>query len=140
MPPLISVIIPTLNEEQNIAAVIEGVRIAGDCEIIVVDGGSADQTVELAKNSDKVIVAPQGRASQQNAGAAVASGEILIFLHADCELIAGFVPRVRECLQSTDIAAGCFTQMIDHPAFKYRTIERGNAWRVRILGWIYGDQ
>ncbi len=140
MPPLISVIIPTLNEEQNIAAVIDATRQSGDCEIIVVDGGSTDQTVKLAEHADKIVTAPQGRASQQNAGATVASGEILLFLHADCELVSGFVPRVCECLKSSDVAAGCFTQMIDHPASKYRTIERGNAWRVRSLGWIYGDQ
>ena len=61
MPPLISVIIPTLNEEQNIAAVIDATRGAGDCEIVVVDGGSTDQTVNFAQDADLVISRTDGK-------------------------------------------------------------------------------
>ncbi|MBT5020838.1 MAG: glycosyltransferase [Planctomicrobium sp.] len=138
--PAISVIIPTYNEEQNIQSVIEKTKAADHCEVIVVDGGSTDQTIAKAKHADIVIESKLGRAVQQNAGANQATGEILLFLHADCELLPEFANAVEECLSKKGVVAGCFRQLIDHPAKKYRTIEKGNAWRVRNLGWIYGDQ
>ena len=138
--PALSVIIPTFNEEQNVQSVIEKTKAADSCEVIVVDGGSTDQTVSKAKHADILIESKLGRATQQNAGASQATGEILLFLHADCELLPGFVNAVTECLSENDVVAGCFSQLIDHSAKKYRTIEKGNAWRVRNLGWIYGDQ
>lgn len=140
MKPFISVIIPTFNEGQNIRSTIASTKNADGCEVIVVDGGSTDDTVSQAQIADQVLVSALGRSTQQNAGATSASGEILLFLHADCELLPGFASAVQDCLTQENVVAGCFSQLIDHPARKYRTLEKGNAWRVRSLGWIYGDQ
>src|SRR5437764_12455521 len=82
---LISVIVPILNEEGLIGDFLRHVRSLDErLEIVVVDGGSSDRSVSIAKTiADRVITAPRGRASQMNAGAALASGETLWFLHAD---------------------------------------------------------
>lgn len=138
--PVISVIIPTYNEEQNIQAVIACTKAADSCEVIVVDGGSSDQTKSAATSADVLVESGLGRALQQNIGAQHANGEILLFLHADCQLFPGFLAPVIDCLAQDGVVAGCFRQQIDHPAKKYRTLEKGNAWRVRNLGWVYGDQ
>lgn len=136
----LSVIVPAFNEQQQIAEVIRQTRAAGECEVIVVDGASTDATRQRAFEADQVLSAPRGRASQQNAGARAATGEILLFLHADCRLPGRFDEAVRSVLEDNRVAAGCFEQRIDHPGWKYRLIERGNACRARIFGWIYGDQ
>ena len=136
----VTVIIPTLNEELSIQRTIAETRAAGECEIIVVDGGSRDGTLSRSTEADLVIESAPGRAVQQNAGAEVAHGEYLLFLHADCRVTPQFNQAIHCGLQATDVIAGCFQQSIDHPARKYRLVERGNAWRVRNLGWIYGDQ
>lgn len=75
-----------------------------------------------------------------NAAAAVASSEHLLFLHADCRPGPGFVTSINQALRDPSVSAGCFRQRIDHPAPRYRIIERGNALRVRLLRWMYGDQ
>lgn len=83
-----SVIIPTLNEADQIAACIHAVRqLDPDVELIVADGGSRDETPVLARASGaRVVVAPRGRGVQLNAGAAVAKGDVFVFLHADTRL------------------------------------------------------
>jgi len=85
-----SVIIPTLNEADQITTCIQAVRqLDPDVEVIVADGGSRDQTLALAQASGaRVVAAPRGRGVQLNAGAAVASGDIFVFLHADTRLPA----------------------------------------------------
>ena len=94
-PPVVSVIIPTLNEESVLAATLQRARQPGVHEIIVVDGGSMDATRALAASrADRVVSAPCGRAAQMNAGAAYACGEILLFLHADTWLPEGFAAVV----------------------------------------------
>ncbi|QDT35431.1 TIGR04283 family arsenosugar biosynthesis glycosyltransferase [Thalassoglobus polymorphus] len=140
MNSLISVIIPTLNEEQNIGLTIEQTQLAGKCEVIVVDGGSTDATLAKAAAADVVLSSPLGRALQQNSGAEKATGEFLLFLHADCQVVTGFSDAIVNTLSVPDVAAGCFRQDIAHSSQKYRIVERGNTWRVRNLGWIYGDQ
>lgn len=140
----VSVIIPTLNEQHTIAAAIDSATQAGAGDIIVVDGGSADQTTHIAARHAAVTVLTSdqpGRATQQNLGAQNATGDVLLFLHADCRLspdsISDLVNRVNS---STEIVAGCFRQKIDQPGYRYRSLEAGNLWRVRLLKWAYGDQ
>ena len=135
----VSIIIPTLNEAVRLPRTIASCRAAGPCEVIVVDGGSTDGTVDAAIDADQVLHSARGRARQLNTGAAAASGDILLFLHADCALSPGSLYAVEAAMTSTAVG-GCFQQRITHPAWRYRWIECGNALRVRLLGWIYGDQ
>jgi rSAM/selenodomain-associated transferase 2 len=106
---VISVIIPALDEEASIARTIRSCRESGPCETIVVDGGSRDRTVEIARGlADAVIIAPRGRAAQMNAGAAVARGEVLLFLHADTLLPAGSATAVLAALNDPAVVGGAF--------------------------------
>ena len=105
----ISVVIPALDEEASIARAIRSCREAGPCEVVVVDGGSRDRTVEIARGrADAVIVASRGRAAQMNAGAAVARGGILLFLHADTLLPAGSFSSVIGALRDPAVIGGAF--------------------------------
>jgi rSAM/selenodomain-associated transferase 2 len=140
-PPMrISIIIPTLNEAARIEGAIARVRALGRCELIVADGGSGDGTRELAAGADLVLQARRGRAVQQNAGAAAAGGEMLLFLHADCWLEPGALEGIRMVLADPATVGGCFRQTIDAPGIAYRLLESGNAFRVRTIGLAYGDQ
>ena len=136
----LSVVIPVLNEAPHIGAAIQSARSAGDCEVIVVDGGSTDGTPEAAAEADQVISAPRGRGTQQNAGAAAACGDTLLFLHADCRLPPGCADSIARVQADPRCIGGCFRQAIDAVGARYRLLESGNAWRVRLLGWAYGDQ
>jgi rSAM/selenodomain-associated transferase 2 len=136
----ISIIIPTLNEAANIAASVERAGALQPAEIIVVDGGSDDGTCEAASAANRVIVAPRGRASQQNAGAAASCGDTLLFQHADCWLEPGSLEQIAAKLADERCVGGCFQQTIDAEGWRYRWLERGNALRVRLWGLAYGDQ
>ncbi len=110
-PPRISVVIPVLDEEARIARQLQRLAfLRGLCEVIVVDGGSRDRTVERARASGhaRVITAPRGRADQMNAGAAAATGEVLLFLHADVELPADAPRIVAKALEAPEVVAGAF--------------------------------
>ncbi|MCE9528290.1 MAG: TIGR04283 family arsenosugar biosynthesis glycosyltransferase [Planctomycetales bacterium] len=142
-----SVIIPTLNEAVNIVRAVNSARESGADEVIVADGGSGDETCRLAEQSGAMIVsAPRGRAVQQNAGAKAASGDVLLFLHADNWLGKDAIPQIRASLgrfrSRSERTTGCgaFQQKIEAAPFIYRLLERGNAERVRWLGLPYGDQ
>lgn len=106
---MISIVIPALDEEASIVRAIRSCRVAGPCEVIVVDGGSRDRTVEIARaEADAVIAAARGRAAQMNAGAGVARGNVLLFLHADTVLPRGSVPAVLGALQDPRVIGGAF--------------------------------
>jgi rSAM/selenodomain-associated transferase 2 len=136
----ISVIIPTLNEAARIAGAIRSLREQQPHEIIVVDGGSADASLTLAGDADLVLEASRGRARQMNAGAVRATGDILLFLHADCTLEAGALKEVDCLLTNPDVLAGCFSMKVQSPGCLYRSIDACAAARVRLTGLIYGDQ
>ena len=136
----ISLIIPTLNEGSIIAETIRSLRSQEPGEIIVADGGSTDDTLHQAREADRVIEAPRGRAAQMNAGAAFATGNILLFLHADCTLEMGALAEAARLLAKSDILAGCFTMSIQANGWRYRMIEASAAARVRLTGLAYGDQ
>ncbi|RPJ48970.1 MAG: glycosyltransferase [Betaproteobacteria bacterium] len=138
----LSVIIPALNEAEHIATTLDSLqplRRRG-AEIIVVDGGSDDGTVELARGgADRVLTAPRGRARQMNAGAAAASGEILCFLHADSRLPEGADGLMIDGLARSRRSWGRFDVHIAgrHPLL--RVIARMMNWRSRLTGIATGD-
>jgi rSAM/selenodomain-associated transferase 2 len=114
---------------------------ATDLEIVVVDGGSQDQTVAIAKAAGvNVIESTIGRAQQMNIGATAATGEILLFLHADTQLPASFDQTIRHILNQPGILAGAFQLKIDADLWGLRLVEWGVNWRSRYLQMPYGDQ
>ena len=137
----LSVIIPTLNEEMNLQRALGSVGVPSDTlEVIVVDAGSTDQTVEIAQQYGcKVFVGNPGRANQLNAGAAIATGEHLLFLHADTRLPDDYRVEVERVL-ATSAACGAFPLQIDALGLALRMIESGVAFRSRILQMPHGDQ
>ncbi len=136
----VSVIIPTWNEADTIAETIRSLREQGPHEIIIVDGGSTDATRQAAAGADRVIVAPAGRASQMNAGAGLASGDHLLFLHADCRLERGALDAVERAMARPGILAGCFAMRVAADGWGFRSIDACATARVRWTGIAYGDQ
>ncbi len=107
----VSVVIPTLNEEANIRACIDAARRDNDAdqvEIIVADGGSHDRTLNMIPHNVKVVHAPRGRGMQMNYGAREASGDILIFCHADTRLPEGWCEAVIRTLSTPGVSGGAF--------------------------------
>ncbi len=140
-PHLISVIIPTLDEAENIGPLLEDVGRGRDIEAIVVDGGSRDATAAKARAMGaRVIATPPGRALQMNRGAAAAGGRRLFFLHADSRLPTGFDDLIRRAMAVDGVAAGAFRLHIDAPGTKLRFVEFWANLRSRSLGMPYGDQ
>ncbi len=139
----LSVIIPTLDEAAGVGAtlaVLQPLRAAGH-EVIVVDGGSRDGTSEAARPlADRVLAAPRGRANQMNAGADVASGEVLLFLHADTRLPAGADRAVSGGLAASGASWGRFDVRIEGRSPLLALV----AWlmnrRSRLTGIATGDQ
>jgi hypothetical protein len=139
--PLISIIIPTLNEQSHIVACLASTRRAPNVERIVVDGGSNDQTREMALSCGaKVLKTLAGRARQMNAGAKSAEGDLLLFLHADTHLPKGFAECVRNSLSRPGVVAGAFGFCLQPTSPGLRFIERTVNWRSRYLQLPYGDQ
>ncbi|VXD22768.1 Glycosyl transferase, family 2 [Planktothrix serta PCC 8927] len=137
----ISIIIPVLNEAENIESVISGIQNSENIEIIIVDGGSQDNTVQIAQNLGvNVIVTHRGRGLQMNAGAKIATGEILLFLHGDTQLPLEFEIEVRKTLIDYNIIAGAFQLKINAPEWSLRLIEKMVFWRSKYLQMPYGDQ
>src|SRR6185503_15513904 len=140
---MLSIIVPCLNEAQGIAgslAALSPLRAYG-AEVIVVDGGSNDGTAERAAAlADLVIASPRGRASQMNAGAARARGEILLFLHADTRLPDSAGALIVDGLKRTRRGWGRFDVSIDghHPLL--RLVEALMNLRSRLTGIATGDQ
>ena len=141
-PDLISVIIPTLDEAENIGPLLADVFQADGIEVIVVDGGSHDQTVEVARHMGAQVLTggSPGRALQMNRGAAAAGGDLLFFLHADSRLPRGFGDLIRRALAAEDVAAGAFRLQIDAPGARLRFVEYWANLRSRFLQMPYGDQ
>lgn len=137
----LSVIIPTLNERENIAGLVERLAAEDVAEVLVVDGGSEDGTAEIAETAGaRVIVAPRGRGTQQNAGARAAAGDTLVFLHADTTLPAGFPASIEDALAAPGVAAGAFRFRLDAEGAGARLLEKTVEWRCRYCQLPYGDQ
>lgn len=140
--PTLSIIIPVLNEAAGIGNALQPLQVLRQpgVEIIVVDGGSADNTVHLAETlADRVIIAPQGRGSQMNAGAALAQSDTLLFLHADTRLPAATPDLVSQAI-AQGAAWGRFDVLIDGQVAGLRLVAFMMNWRSRLTGIATGDQ
>lgn len=142
---MISVVIPTLNEELALPATLGSVLDQdGEFEIIVVDGGSGDRTVAIVETAAachggiRVIVADRGRARQMNAGADIARGDWLLFLHADTVLPSLSLSRIAR-LPDT-VGAGCFRHRFSGSSPMLRTLSWLHNRRFHFTRVIYGDQ
>jgi rSAM/selenodomain-associated transferase 2 len=140
----LSVIVPTLDEERNLLSAMT--RLSESdlvSEIVVSDGGSQDGTVTLAEKAGaRVVLAPRGRGSQLAGGAQAASGDWLLFVHADCRLEAGWEGAVCAFVSAPDSEnrAGYFALALDDDAPAARRLEWLVAWRCWALALPYGDQ
>jgi rSAM/selenodomain-associated transferase 2 len=137
----LSVVIPTLDEEAVVATTVESVhRSAPGCEIVVADGGSGDATREIAGSLPGVrtVEGPRGRGPQMNAGAAAATGDVLLFLHADTHLPADAGELVERALDDPGVVAGSFFLGFDspHPLLRLSSI----ASRLNLRWATFGDQ
>lgn len=139
---MVSIVIPTLNEEDHIAKALSNLlEDPVHKEIIVVDGGSEDLTAEIVKGFPEIrfVNAPQkGRAFQMNHGAQLASGNILFFMHADCLLPKGGLSKIVACMQDPQVQGGSFyLQFLEQHRILsfYSKVSRFNHWLL-----TYGDQ
>ncbi|MGB5082923.1 MAG: glycosyltransferase family 2 protein, partial [Burkholderiales bacterium] len=141
--PRISIVVPALDEAAGIAAALAALaplRRRGH-EVIVVDGGSGDGTPEIARRAaDRVVSAPRGRASQMNAGAEVARGEVLLFLHADTRLPANAGERILQGLAASGRRWGRFDVRIEGESRLFPLIAFFMNLHSRATGIATGDQ
>jgi rSAM/selenodomain-associated transferase 2 len=140
--PTISIIIPVFNEVLLLAAALSSLPRTPDLEIILVDGGSTDGSREVAAGFPHIrrLTAPRGRGAQLNAGARLARGELLLFLHIDTCLTPAHVEVLRRAVRDPQVGAGAFEIRLTPPTPFLRLISWGANWRSRLLGLPYGDQ
>lgn len=137
----LSIVIPTLNEASGIEHTVHRALELRPIEVVVSDGPSQDKTGELARSAGATVVTSErGRGRQLNAGARVATGDVLLFLHADCWLEPQAAEQIEAALRDDSVIGGAFCQRIDHERPIFRWLERGNVARVRWQHMPYGDQ
>ncbi len=136
---LVSIIVPVLNEAAGIAELLRMTGRLGAREVILVDGGSIDGTREIAKSLGAVVVeSAPGRGPQMNAGAAQATGEVLLFLHADVRLRENALSKLVTSLSDPRKRGGIFDVHFDGDDWIARSFYLIYHWR-RYLGIFYGD-
>ena len=134
----VSVVIPTLDAGASLGECLQ--CLGEDVEIVIVDGGSRDDTIAIAEAAGaRLVAAPRGRGSQLKAGAEAAAGDWLLFLHADTKLERGWREAVVAHVARSP-APACFRFRLDDSAWQARVLENGVALRTRLLGLPYGDQ
>ena len=145
---MISIITPILNEEEFISSFLIHLRkIKGDFEIILVDGGSSDHTINCIKKFKKkfsskkliVLITKPGRGIQMNEGASRANGDILLFLHVDCAIQADSIERIEAKINSGDIIGGGFKQYFSEPDLFFKIISIFGNQRAKITNTFFGD-
>ncbi len=137
----ISIIIPTLEEAQGIKKSLSRARALNPHEIIIADGGSRDDTLEIARNfTPHILESGPGRALQMNAGAQKATGDILLFLHADSYLSEHSYNRMQETMRDDETIGGAFSLEIESGLRSLQWISTLATLRSRKLNMVYGDQ
>jgi rSAM/selenodomain-associated transferase 2 len=132
--------VPTLNEADVVEQTLRRARHP-EAELLVVDGGSTDATVAIARAHAEVLEAPErGRAAQMNVGAAAAEGSVLLFLHADTLLPDGYAEEIRVALQNAGTVGGRFDVRLDAPGVLYAVIGTMISIRSRLSRLSTGDQ
>ena len=133
--PELSIIIPALNEADELDATLHAIaRLRGHKEVIVVDGGSQDTTVQIARRHGACVIREQGgRGRQLHAGASLAMADILWFLHADTIPPANAVEHIKEALQGPDIVGGCFAVTFAGSTFSARFLTCTGSVSLHIL-------
>ncbi len=139
----LSVVIPMLNESSSLPALFDHWRnfLRDGCEVLVVDGGSTDHSVSLVEQAGfRVLSAPRGRALQMNAGAAMAFGDVLLFLHADTIPPPDTARILRNAFQDERCVWGRFDVRIEGRSWMFPVIGTLMNWRSRWTGIATGDQ
>ena len=138
-----SIILPVLNEEavlEQQLCQLARVCASYDCEALIVDGGSGDATVAIAQRFGRVISSPRGRATQMNAGAAVATGDIVIVLHADSTLPDDAFVAIERACSAPGVVGGAFRLCFNCSQLAYRLVAFTTNLRSRWRGIYTGDQ
>jgi rSAM/selenodomain-associated transferase 2/rSAM/selenodomain-associated transferase 1 len=141
LAPMISIVIPAINEEATIGNTIKKALSGKNVEVILADGGSDDNTRELsARMGAQIGMTQKGRALQMNEGARLASGDIVLFLHSDTTLPDDYDKDIRRALADPCIAAGAFRLSFDTDTPAMRLMALGANLRSRLFRLPYGDQ
>jgi rSAM/selenodomain-associated transferase 2 len=137
-----SLIVPVLNESRILRQFLRHLRkCALGCEIIVVDGKSDDASLEIAREfADRVMEAPRGRALQMNAGANLASGDVLWFVHADSRVATRSLSAIARALANPKVVGGCFRLHVESPRWTYRVRDAIGNLLVDLTGIALGDR
>jgi rSAM/selenodomain-associated transferase 2 len=138
---VITVIVPFYNEEKILCKnLIQFHALSRQAELIFVDGGSTDKSVDCAKQYGRVYYSKRGRAAQMNMGASVANGGVLLFLHADTIISPETLLSMENSIKDDSYVGGCLEQRIDNIGMIYRFIEGLGNVRAKITKVFYGDQ
>ncbi|WP_352420240.1 TIGR04283 family arsenosugar biosynthesis glycosyltransferase [Proteiniborus sp.] len=138
---MISIIVPVLNEEKTIENTLTRLcDLQGEKEIIVVDGGSSDNTVKIASKYVIVIESQKGRAKQMNTGASVARGSILWFVHSDSVVSEDSLKGIENAINKGYIGGGFSLYFYDYDTKFMRFVSKSSTWRAKYLGLYFGDQ
>ena len=140
---MISIVVPVLDEARNLERLLPALRdLAPDAEVVIVDGGSRDDTESVLARwpRARIVSSPRGRATQMNAGATHSAGDVILFLHADTRLPAGFSDAIERALDDQRVTGGRFDVAFDNPAWPFRMIAAMMNLRSRLSGIFTGDQ
>lgn len=138
----ISIIIPTLNEEENIRKLLDNLKnLKGDFEVIFSDGGSLDKTLDIIKNfgNYKIIKSDRGRAKQLNNGAKESNNDILFFLHADSVIEENALIKIEDFIKNGN-KVGCFKIKFDSKKILMNIFAVLSNLRVKYRNIAFGDQ